>query len=91
MKSTHVLLGLLAGFAAGAIAGILLAPEKGSKTRRQLLDTAEDFSEGLRSKLTEFRDAITSQFESAKEEAEAVVAKGKSRYDDLKKEVRKVT
>jgi gas vesicle protein len=91
MKSTHILLGLLTGFAAGAITGILLAPDKGSKTRRQLLDTAEDFSDGLRSKLNAFRDTISAQFESAKEEAEAVAAKGKSKYADLKKEVRKVT
>ena len=91
MKSTNVFLGLLAGFAAGAITGILLAPEKGSKTRQQLLDTAEDFSDGLKAKLNEFRDMVTAQFESAKDEVEAVVAQGKSKYSDLKKEVKKAT
>lgn len=36
MKNSNVLLGILGGVAAGAIAGILLAPDKGSKTRKKL-------------------------------------------------------
>ncbi len=37
MSTGKVVLGTLAGIAIGAIAGILLAPEKGSTTRRQIL------------------------------------------------------
>ena len=36
MSKKNVLLGMLAGVAAGAIAGLLLAPEKGSKLRKKL-------------------------------------------------------
>lgn len=35
MKSVKVFLGLLAGFAAGTLAGFLFAPKKGSKTSRE--------------------------------------------------------
>lgn len=38
MSSGKVVLGMLAGLAAGAVLGILFAPEKGSKTRRKILD-----------------------------------------------------
>jgi len=40
----------LAGAAAGAIAGILLAPEKGSETRKKMGDKAREFSDGLKDK-----------------------------------------
>ena len=48
MKSGKVLLGLLAGVAAGAILGILFAPDKGSKTRKQILDKGEEFAGSIK-------------------------------------------
>jgi gas vesicle protein len=35
MSSNNIALGILGGIAAGAIAGILLAPNKGSKTKKK--------------------------------------------------------
>lgn len=35
MNSSKIALGVLSGIAAGAIAGIFLAPDKGSKTRKK--------------------------------------------------------
>ena len=51
MNTGKVLLGVLAGVAAGAMIGILYAPEKGSKTRRKILDKGEDYAEGMKEKL----------------------------------------
>lgn len=47
MKETtsSFLLGLLAGAAVGAIAGVLFAPDKGSRTREKLRDKLMDLSE----------------------------------------------
>ena len=42
MSSGKVLLGVLAGVAAGAVLGILFAPDKGSKTRKKIVDSSED-------------------------------------------------
>ena len=36
MANTKTLLGFLAGAAVGALAGILLAPDKGSETRKKI-------------------------------------------------------
>lgn len=46
MKTT---LGFLTGIAVGIGIGILLAPDKGSKTRKKLADTAGDLFDKLKS------------------------------------------
>jgi len=68
MSSGKVLLGVLAGVAAGAMLGILFAPEKGSTTRRKIVSKGEEYVEDLKEKFGEFVDKVADKFESAKEE-----------------------
>ena len=68
MSTGKVVLGTLAGLAIGAIAGILLAPEKGSTTRRQIMDKGDDYADELKAKYEEFRDTLTEKFESTKKQ-----------------------
>ena len=70
MSTGKVVLGTLAGLAIGAIAGILFAPEKGSTTRKQIMDKGNDYANKLKSKKDEFGNSITEKFESAKKDAE---------------------
>lgn len=86
MKSGNVLLGVLAGVAAGALMGILLAPDKGTKTRKQLLNKGEDFADELKEKYDELVTTLSDKYKSTKSEAEALLAKGKARYSEMKKE-----
>jgi gas vesicle protein len=59
MKSNKALLGVLGGVAAGALIGILFAPQKGKKTRKKILSKSKDYSEELKEKFEGFLDTIT--------------------------------
>ena len=64
MSSGKVLLGFLAGIAAGALLGILLAPDKGSETRKKIGEKGKDLAEDLSEKLREFVAEVSDKFES---------------------------
>lgn len=49
--NSRIVLGLLAGAAAGAIAGILFAPGKGSETRKRISKATNDMSGNLKRKI----------------------------------------
>ena len=50
MSSGKVLLGLLAGVAAGALLGILFAPDKGAVTRKKITKKSDEYADALREK-----------------------------------------
>ena len=68
MSKGNVLLGVLAGLAAGTVLGILFAPAKGSETRRRISDKGNEFSESLKKKFDEIIDDITGNAPKAGEE-----------------------
>jgi gas vesicle protein len=82
MKQGNVLIGLLAGVAAGAAIGVLIAPAKGSETRKKLAKNATD----LKAKFAEWCESSMEQFESLKEDVLANVKSGKEniRKEDIK-------
>ncbi|HRZ96997.1 MAG TPA: YtxH domain-containing protein [Paludibacter sp.] len=88
MSTGKVVLGTLAGFAIGAIAGVLLAPEKGSVTRRKIMDKGDNSLDELKSKFDEFRDSLADKFKSTKIDAEELIDKGKEVYEDTKEDVK---
>jgi gas vesicle protein len=90
MSTGKVVLGTLAGLAIGAIAGILFAPDKGSATRKQIMDKGDDYVGKLKSKFDEFCQLLTDKVDSTKKEAEDMVQRGKAKMDDARKEVRNV-
>ena len=68
MSSGKVFLGVLAGAATGALAGILFAPAKGSKTREKISRKTEDYLEAVKETFNELIDSVTEKFERVKED-----------------------
>ncbi|WP_291099874.1 MULTISPECIES: YtxH domain-containing protein [unclassified Flavobacterium] len=84
MSTGKVVLGTMAGLAIGGILGILFAPEKGSVTRKQIVDKGNDYADELKSKYNDFADTISEKLHSAKEFALEMSENGKAELDDLK-------
>jgi gas vesicle protein len=68
MSAGKILLGVLAGLAAGATLGILFAPDKGTTTRRKIKQKSDEYADQLVEKFNEFVESMTEKFESMKEE-----------------------
>ena len=67
MAKGTVLFGLLAGAAAGAVAGVLLAPGKGSETRRNLSNKSRETVDNLKGKVNDFVDTVADKYLSGTE------------------------
>ena len=81
MNTTEkVIVSVLAGAAAGAILGILFAPDKGSETRRKISKTSSDAVNDVKSKIAHLLDGVADKFEDVKE----VIAED---YDKIKSKV----
>lgn len=57
MKNSCLLFALAGGMVAGAVIGLMLAPDKGANTRQKLSDFAHDKSKDAKMKLKDFLDA----------------------------------
>lgn len=74
MNSSKVLLGVLGGVAAGAIAGILFAPAKGSKTRKRIVNKGTGYAKDVKEKFDKVTKDFSNQYQSILAEAKELVS-----------------
>ncbi|MBC5838885.1 YtxH domain-containing protein [Flavobacterium muglaense] len=85
MKNNKVILGVLSGFAAGAILGILYAPDKGEKTRKKIKRKSQDYADDLKDKYESSIETLSKKYETLKKDSKELIAEGKSKIDSAKK------
>lgn len=88
MKAKNVMLTVLISAAAGAAAGILFAPEKGARTRRELSKRGRDLSNMARDEFEDFLDEVRDRYEETHDLADELLSKGEKKANDLKKRVK---
>jgi gas vesicle protein len=84
-----VLLGLLAGAAIGAMAGILFAPDKGSETRKKIKKNTSDLGDQLKDSFNDFVDTVKDKYRNAKHEVEEGIEKGKGQVSTFTNQAKK--
>jgi gas vesicle protein len=75
MSTGKVVIGVLVGVSVGALFGILLAPDKGSSTRRKISKKSSAYFDDLNSKFDDFIDGISHKVENGKDELKKFIAK----------------
>ena len=87
MSTGKVLLGVLAGVAAGATLGILFAPDSGVNTRRKISRKGQDYADGLKNQFNKLADSIGDEFDMLQDEAKQLSMDGKSKMQEIKKDM----
>lgn len=85
MNARNVLIGVVAGAAAGALVGVLLAPAKGSATRKKIARRSAEYADDAKEKFNEYVDALADEYETVKEDALDWVDKGIEKAASLAK------
>jgi gas vesicle protein len=75
MSSGKFIVGLLAGVAAGALLGVLFAPDKGTETRKKISKKSKEFMDDVKSNYDDFVKNVSEKINSVKEDAEYLKTK----------------
>lgn len=89
MSKLNMLLSVIIGSFVGALLGVLFAPDKGEKTRKQLSKKSDEYVDTVKSEFDDFVKTMRKKYDSALNETENVINKGKTKAEDLKKDVQK--
>ena len=59
MNNGKLIVGILAGVAAGALLGILFAPDKGSETRKKIMRKGKQYMDDLKENMNDIASAYS--------------------------------
>jgi gas vesicle protein len=84
MSAGKMLLGIMAGAAAGAALGILFAPDKGTETRKRIAEKSDEYAGQVKEKFNGVVDNLSKKMDDVKSRANDMANKGRSNVEDMK-------
>jgi gas vesicle protein len=81
MSTGKLILGVLGGVAAGALLGVLFAPEEGKVTRKKIKTKANDSAEDLKEKFDSLLDSMNQKYKSISQVEQQIVSNSKAHLD----------
>ena len=88
-STAKFLFGFIAGAAAGAVAGLLLAPEKGSDTRKLVAEKAKKYKADLEKELSGKVDDLKEFVNESVDEMKNKISKAEKKAQEAEAEVKK--
>ncbi|MHB1049696.1 MAG: YtxH domain-containing protein [Bacteroidota bacterium] len=85
MSKSKVLLGVAVGAAVGTALGVLIAPAKGSITKKKLLRKGAALTGDAKEKIGEYSDVVTEEYDVLRKGALNLLKKGKKNAATLAK------
>jgi gas vesicle protein len=82
--TTKVILGIVGAAAAGAVIGLLIAPEKGSDLRQKVKDAANDWATQLADLFAEGKSELQNLKNRATGAADNVRSEAENRFNNVK-------
>ena len=83
-STTKVVLGIIGAAAAGAVIGMLLAPEKGSDIRQKVKDAANDWACQLADFFAEGKTELGNLTNKATRKAKDLAGQAEDRYNNVR-------
>jgi gas vesicle protein len=87
MNSGKIIIGALAGLAAGALIGIFFAPDKGSDSRNNIVKKGEDYLDFVKNKFNSLLDSISGKFNGGKVQISEIDDNGRTSSNKAKREM----
>ena len=80
MKTSKVVIGLIGGLAAGAVLGILFAPDKGCNTRKKIAEKGNDLKDNAKDSFNDLLSTIENKYKD-------LTSKATDAIDDFKENI----
>ena len=81
MRPQKIIIGALAGLTAGALIGLLFAPDKGSVVRGKISKKGEDYLDSIKGSIDSLFDGLTTKVKNVKVEASDIIDSRKSKRE----------
>lgn len=85
MKASNLVLGVIGGLAAGAILGILFAPDKGTNTRKKIAKKSGDMKDNLKGTLNDIVSSVEDKYKSLASKATDIVDEASENLEKMNK------